>query len=703
MRGMSGIFSIAAAVLRTLVEIEPLVSAQEAHTNAFDVEATVTLPTDTLGDQFSLTDGAVYLRMTDGAFFPRDVLRPGDRIRARGALVRQDNDLYNYARATRIDILAHGEPPPTVEASIPDLLDGRFLNRPVRTQGTVIDVFRDEIDPRFVFLILFAAGDYLYVASAYPGSDESLKPFLQAQVSVSGHCTAYHQTDARHALGLSFAIRIPEGIRIIRAAASDPFDVPDLAGTVRDIRRAASSERPRRKVTGIVRAVWQGKHVLLGLSRGEYAQILLASTNAPAVGMCVEAVGMPETDVLHRNLTHAVWRLAANRHTPAPGESAVALPVTARELLTDAQDRRKVKPRYEGRRVRMQGTVRKVSAAEADFPSAVLETGGHDIPLDFSSRDAMPTGLTDGCQVEVSGICVLMTENGQPLSPFPRVKGFRLVCGKPDDIHILVRPPWWTPTHSLVLIGALLVGLAGILVWNVLLQRLSDRKGRALAKARLARDASELKVRERTRLATELHDTIVQNLTGAVMGLRAADRLYGTDRDAARRQIRLTARALDACRDELRNCIWDLRSCAFDEPCLEGVLRRTLAPLGSDAQIGISLPVLRTHLADGDVHALVCIIRELVLNAIRHGQATAIRIDGHRTSERLVLSVTDDGCGFDITTAPGISDGHYGLQGVRERVEALHGRLSLSSALGRGTTVSVDVPLPGKRDATEDA
>ena len=702
MRGMSGIFSIAAAVLRALAEIEPLVSARETHTNAFDVEATVALPTDTLGDQFSLTDGTVYLRMTDGAFSPPDVLRPGDRIRARGTLVRQDNDLYNYARATRIDILAHGEPPPPVDVAITDLLGGKFLNRPVRTQGTVIDVFRDEIDPRFVILTLVASNACLYASSVHPGPDTSLEAFLNARVSVLGFCVAFHPTDSRHNLGLFFSTRFPEDVRIVHPAPDDPFDVPPLAGTIHDIRQAVQGDQPRRKVAGTVLAVWGGRHLLLRQKDGNCSHVLLSGEAAPSPGDDIEAVGIPEMNAHNLNLSRAAWRPSPEAaHVRA--HAADALPVTAGQLLTDGDGRRKIKPRYEGSRVRMSGIVRKLVTDENGFSSAAPEADGHDIPINFSSPSAVPPGLTAGCRVEVSGICVLMTENGRSPSPLSRTTGFRIVCDTPDDVRILTRPPWWTPAHSLVLIGILFVGLVGILVWNVLLRHLSDRKGRALAKTRLARDTSEIKMRERTRLATELHDNIVQNLTGVTLGLRTVDRLSDTNHDAARRQLRLAVKALDACRGEIRNCIWDLRSHALDAPDMGGVLRRTLMPFAREAQIVITFPVLRTDLSDNEVHALACVVRELVLNAIRHGKATAVRIDGHRTGERLVISVTDDGCGFDVETAPGISDGHYGLQGVRERIEALHGDLSISSVLGKGTTVSVDVRLSARRDAKEAA
>ena len=94
----------------------------------------------------------------------------------------------------------------------------------------------------------------------------------------------------------------------------------------------------------------------------------------------------------------------------------------------------------------------------------------------------------------------------------------------------------------------------------------------------LGKIISKLKVNERTRLATELHDSMVQSLTGASMKLRAADKMFESNPAASRRQLALALKTLDSCRDELRNCIWDLRNQALDEPVMDKVLQRVLAP-----------------------------------------------------------------------------------------------------------------------------
>ena len=94
-------------------------------------------------------------------------------------------------------------------------------------------------------------------------------------------------------------------------------------------------------------------------------------------------------------------------------------------------------------------------------------------------------------------------------------------------------------------------------------------------------------------------------------------------------------------------------------------------------------------LTDDTAHALLRIVRELVQNAIRHGRAKTVRIAGCLDGERLLFSVVDDGCGFVPDSAPGVREGHFGLQGIHERVNHFGGELEIESAPGKGTKVSI--------------
>jgi signal transduction histidine kinase len=156
----------------------------------------------------------------------------------------------------------------------------------------------------------------------------------------------------------------------------------------------------------------------------------------------------------------------------------------------------------------------------------------------------------------------------------------------------------------------------------------------------------------------------------------------------------LLERARDEVRhtvDEARLAVWNLRQ-GNPEQLVDAV-----SQLARRASLEAGIPVtLATSgepfsLGEGE-RSLVLIIREAVLNALRHAAPTevAITLAFHRDS--LDVAVRDDGCGFDPVRVPSSDDHHYGLIGMRERVARLGGRFALETSPGQGTLVRLSVP-----------
>ena len=82
-------------------------------------------------------------------------------------------------------------------------------------------------------------------------------------------------------------------------------------------------------------------------------------------------------------------------------------------------------------------------------------------------------------------------------------------------------------------------------------------------------------------------------------------------------------------------------------------------------------------------------MRELVANAIRHGRARKVAVAGCMDDGKVVFSVSDDGCGFNPEECPGVAQGHFGLQGIRERLRRCNGEMRIESAPGKGTKVTI--------------
>jgi signal transduction histidine kinase len=301
----------------------------------------------------------------------------------------------------------------------------------------------------------------------------------------------------------------------------------------------------------------------------------------------------------------------------------------------------------------------------------------------------------------VTGICVTETDSWTPYASFPHIRDVFLVPQAEIGITILRRPSWWTPKRLLIALAALLALTLGILVWNISLHRLAERRGKELAEESIARAETDMKVLERTRLAVELHDSVAQNLTGVAMELEAARQYQDGAPTELLNHMGIAWRTLKSCRDELRNCLWDLRNNALEETDMETAIRKTLLPHIKGIELVLRFKVPRQMLSDNTTHAMLRVIRELALNGIRHGKAKTIRIAGDIDGNTLKFSVSDDGCGFDPENCPSVDDGHFGLQGIRERVAQLGGTVSISSEPGKGTKTTVTIDSHEKDQRTD--
>jgi len=249
--------------------------------------------------------------------------------------------------------------------------------------------------------------------------------------------------------------------------------------------------------------------------------------------------------------------------------------------------------------------------------------------------------------------------------------------------------------------GALALRVFYLLFAALLGSALSREARENLDAARSARDrARELLRRlihaeeeERKRVAGELHDR---------MGARFFELSYGIDRaraaigdaqpQATQALARLGADAR-ACGDEIRELMNELRPTVLDDFGVSEALREYGVLLQSLGELRVRLAIdPAANAARADVNlALFRIAQEAVLNARKHAEATELDISLTRdpAADRIVLSVRDDGCGFDARLP---TRGRLGLLTMRERAEACGGSLELDSAPGRGTRMRAVLP-----------
>ena len=199
-------------------------------------------------------------------------------------------------------------------------------------------------------------------------------------------------------------------------------------------------------------------------------------------------------------------------------------------------------------------------------------------------------------------------------------------------------------------------------------------------------------MRERNALATELHDTLAQNLAGTMFQIKAAGmsaRRHGDSETGEK--IGIAASSVHSCLSQLRDNLWDLRNGLSAGEDLADAVGRAVRPHLHGAALRLEMELGGAKFGESFAHAVLCVLRELVINAVRHGKAANVVVMGRRDGDGFAFSVSDDGCGFDFASARGVEEGHYGLQGVRERIRQFGGELSVESAPGKGTTARFHV------------
>ena len=487
------------------------------------------------------------------------------------------------------------------------------------------------------------------------------------------------------------------GIEMLYPPPNDPFDAPGIEST-RNMSPEELSATGMRSTHGNVLAVWSPNHLLLAPPQGGILRCDIKGGALPKCGESVDVAGLPTTDLFRINLTRAIWRKSAKATKPSAEKPER---ITAEQLFTDENGKPMIQTKYHGRRVTVSGIVRSMPAEGSPEGRIYLESGRFTLPIDVSAVPGVLKTLSLGCEIAVTGICVTETDSWAPYASFPHIRDVFLVPQAEIGIAILRRPSWWTPQRLLIALAALLALTLGILGWNISLHRLAERRGRELAEESIARAETDMKVLERTRLAVELHDSVAQNLTGVAMELETARQYQDGAPVELLNHMGIAWRTLKSCRDELRNCLWDLRNNALEETDMESAIRKTLLPHIKGIELVLRFKVPRQMLSDNTTHAMLRVIRELVLNGIRHGKAKTIRIAGDIDGSTLKFSVRDDGCGFDPENCPSVDDGHFGLQGVRERVAQLGGTMSVSSEPGKGTKTTITIDSHEKDHGTD--
>lgn len=289
-----------------------------------------------------------------------------------------------------------------------------------------------------------------------------------------------------------------------------------------------------------------------------------------------------------------------------------------------------------------------------------------------------------------------------------RVAEDRAAPGPPTTFAFEILPPWhrtW-PAYALYA-SVLLVGVIGITRWSGQLARRRNRALEQLVHERTGELESTMQklneetrvtatLAERDRLAGEIHDSVQQGLSGAILQLDSTLKLPSVAGDL-RGRLNIVRNMVSYARQEVLHTVWDM-----DSPLLEGndlgeALRKLTTFTTSNALVPtVTITGGPVALPRRTTHHLLRIAQEATTNAMRHAAAKHVEIQLEYRPDAVSLTISDDGVGFQPDDALN-RQGHFGLTGIRGRAKKLGGTLTLRSTPGAGTSIQILVPVASQK------
>lgn len=497
---------------------------------------------------------------------------------------------------------------------------------------------------------------------------------------------------------------IPEDLVVEKPAPPLPFAAPVVRmDRLRAFRN--DPEPPRRmRVEGVVTCVMSRTWFYLR-SGSRAVRVNGNSGEALAAGDRVEAVGFVDMTRHIAQLGGAEVRKIGPGDAPPPEtigpEEIMAINTAAVRTGQTAQPHD-----YDGSVIRFQAALVAVHAPPAGSRARcrlILKQGNTmteaTLPDGDESRIAV---LEPGSEVEVTGVVQLEYGLVAGSRSFLQPVQVSVLLQRADDVVVLQAPPWWTPPRLLAVMGVGALTLGGALLWVWQLRQQVRRKTQELAAEMRARHEAAVEfratLRERNRLAANLHDTLLQTIGGIGFQLEACEAsTVGARDEKSDTNLVVARRMLDVAVDELRGSVWALRSLPLKGLALPEVMK-SMAERARGVH-GVQIEVRTVgdfgHVPEFVAGNLLLAAQEALNNALKHGQPRTVTLEARagEKPEWISLDIRDDGVGFVPGTQAGAKQGHFGLAGIRERMERLDGTLRVESSPGRGTIVHLEVPV----------
>lgn len=217
------------------------------------------------------------------------------------------------------------------------------------------------------------------------------------------------------------------------------------------------------------------------------------------------------------------------------------------------------------------------------------------------------------------------------------------------------------------------------------LETILNRENRKLAVLKIQED-------DRQRIARELHDTSLQNLTHLIHKLELCSMYIDTDPIQAKLELSIVNKRLKETIDEIRGTIFDLRPMSFDDLGMKAALERLLININENNWFEIDSNIEDVSCETNMMMVTIYrIIQESLANIVKHSEAKKINFSFKKIDDRYVIDIKDDGKGFIQKNVN--DEKHFGILLMKERVNLLNGEIIITSEEGMGTGIHIEIPL----------
>lgn len=550
-------------------------------------------------------------------------------------------------------------------------------------------------------LVLEAGGRHF--RAIVPRGDAVMEPatLVDANVAVTGVATSSYTTRGQFVTPMVVVAR-EEDLVVVQPAPSDAFDAPEIPLGSLGRYLPEVDGRHRIRTRGTVSYATDGRLFYL---QSDACGVRVETMEAVEVrpGDTVEVAGFLNRDRVLAGFAQAAGVVGASVRVVGRADrpaATVIQPERIIEINRAAQRAGRVAQPgdYDGCLIECRARVGDLR----DDSNGVIPLVAGKVALSATVADdvrPLLPRLDAGVELLLRGVVQFDLEPAAAGS-LPLVERMTLLVPTADDVVVVSRPSWWTARRLLAALVAVAAVLTLAVGWAMLLRRQVAVQSRRLADEITERRRAEIEfeatLEERSRLAANLHDTVLQTVTGIGLQLRSCQRAQEQAATTAPESLSVAQQMVGHAIDQLRGKVWSMRTTPLEGETFPAAVEALVSRLqvGQSPRItahvaGVERPV--PELVSGN---LLLLAEEAVHNALRHAAATAIDVMAVFHDESVGVVVHDDGQGFEAGREPQAPQGHFGLDGMRARMERLGGTVTVESSPGKGTTVTATVRMP---------